>query len=207
MGIFGRKGAPSKAGAYSMAWPQESGLAGGAYDATAAEAYLIYTSERRAVENVPREDMPAMTQAHSLLYELAAGTPINETPLIQGPIDIKWINPAFGPVVMAVMVLTDRSVLVWWERIRGAGSSLVILHHIDLLPRADTARLNPYVWRGGIVTDYPVTNPPAAAHFETAMLTLGVHFTSDGHANRRSRSVISTMREVEDRVRAGIDFI
>ncbi|MCF8537179.1 MAG: hypothetical protein K9G75_04615 [Candidatus Nanopelagicales bacterium] len=207
MGLFSRKGAPSKAGSYSTSWPAESGLGRGPYsvEAEQQEAYLIYTPERRARENVPAEDMAVMTRANTLLFEMSAGTPVNEVPLIQGPVDVEWSNPALGDQEFAAqMLITDRRVLLWWEKMRAMSGSLVILDHLSMVPRSETRRLTPYMWTSGIIADYPISTPPQARQFERAMFTVGVHFSNDGHSNRRSRSVQATLNELEDRYRQGL---
>lgn len=205
MGLFNRKGAPSKAGSYRSLWPHESGLGGaqGPMDDEARRQYLIYTPQRRATENVPAEDMAVMTRANTLLYELAAGTPVNEVPLIQGPVDVQWVNPNLGPEFAADLLITDRRVIVWWERMRGMPGQLVILDHLGMVPRPEAIRRNPYMWASGIITGYPVVMPPAASQMAQVMFTLGVHFSADGHANRRSMSVQATLNALEDRLRAG----
>jgi len=207
MGLFSRKSAPSKAGNYQAAWPAESGLGRKPYsdEADAQEDYLIYTPDRRKAENVPAEDMAVMSAANTMLYELAAGAPVNEVPLIQGPVDVQWVNPdVFGPEFAAEMLITDRRVILWWEKMRGLPGSLVIIDHLGMIPRSEKIRLNPYIWVGGILIDYPVRIPPNARQFERAMFTVGVHFSSDGHANRRSMSVQATLNELEDRYRKGL---
>jgi len=136
---------------------------------------------------------------------MSAGTPVNEVPLIQGPVDVEWSNPALGDQEFAAqMLITDRRVLLWWERMRAMSGSLVILDHLSMVPRPETRRLTPYMWTSGIIADYPVSTPPQARQFERAMFTVGVHFSNDGHSNRRSRSVQATLNALEDRYRQGL---
>ena len=116
MGIFSRKGEPSKPGSYKTDWPQESGLGVGPYsqEAEAQDAYLLYTSERRDSEPVPQIDKPMMQEAERLIMTLAGGDPPNERPLIQGPIDVQWFAPAFTTEFAAQALITDRRFIFWW---------------------------------------------------------------------------------------------
>ena len=205
MGLFGKKESVSKPGSYKAAWPKESGLGVGPYslEAEAQEEYLLYTSERRRQEAVPVEDMPVMQAANSLLYEMAAGTPVNELPLIQGPIDINWISASVPMPFPAEMLITDRRVLVWWPAARGRDGLLLILHHTDMMPRADTRVSMPFNWRGGMRIKYPFGNPPMGGQMPLIGITFGVHFSRDEHANRRSMSVQKTLLHLESEVRGG----
>lgn len=205
MGLFSRKGRPSKPGTYKTAWPRESGLGVGPYqlEADRQESYLLYTSARRAEEPVPLEDMPVMQSANSLLYELAAGTPVNELPLIQGPIDVNWMSASMPGEFPAEVLVTDRRVLIWWPPTRGIDGQLVVLHHFDLIPRSDPRVSQPWQWAGGMRILYPIKDQVMGAQMPAVGVTLRVHFSSDGHANRRSMSVHKTLLYLEDQVRSG----
>lgn len=206
MGFFSRKGAPSKPGSYKTLWPEESGLGSGPYqlEADSQKQYLLYTSARRANEPVPMEDMSVMQNANSLLFELAAGTPVNELPLIQGPMDVQWMAASSMPEMFAAEVLiTDRRVLVWWPNMRGIDGQLVVLHHFELIPRSDPRFDYPYVWSSGIRIQYPIHRQVMAAQMPKVGVIIKVHFSSDGHANRRSMSVSETLFHLEEQVRGG----
>lgn len=206
MGLFSKKGKPSSPGSYRTAWPQESGLGVGPYqaEADAQDAYLLYTSARRQAEPVPREDMPVMQAANALLYELSAGTPVNELPLIQGPIDVNWMSGSMPGEFAAEALITDRRVLVWWPSMRGIDGQLVVLHHFDLIPRSEPRVSVPLEWMGGMRIRYPIGNELMGGQLPRVGGTFRVHFSSDGHANRRSMSVQKTLHYLEDQVRAGV---
>lgn len=206
MGLFsGKKNHASKPGSYQVSWPKESGLGQGPYqfEAEAQDTYLVYTSRRRATEPVPLEDMPVMHSANSLLYEMAAGTPVNELPLVQGPIDINWISASVPVPIAGHMLITDRRVIVWYPPMRGTDGQLLMLHHFDLIPRSDIGVSMPFRWGGGMRVSYPFGTPLMAAQMPLIGITFGVHFSSDGHANRRSMSVQATLMHLEAEVRAG----
>jgi hypothetical protein len=205
MGLFSKKNQASKAGPYEVAWPSESGLGINTYsiEAEARDQYLIYTTERRKRENVPLEDMPAMQAANSLLYEMSAGTPVNEMPLIQGPIDINWISASVSVPFPAEMLITDRRVLMWWSPASGREGQLLILHHFDMIPRTEVRASMPFNWSSGIRAKYPLGNPPMTGQMPRIGVTVGVHFSKDAHANRRSMSIQSTLLHLESEVRNG----
>lgn len=202
MGLFGKRaGAVTKPGRYETAWPKESGLGIRPYVEEAEEqaAYLIYTSQRRAVENVPSEDMKVMDEANSLLYKMAAGTPVNEVPLIQGPIDIQWVGVGDTAAYSANALITDRRFIVWWDRIGSREPGLMVLDHLVMVPRSEVRASLPYCWENVIATDYPVQIPAKTRAYTNALFIIGVHFSSDAHANRRSMSVQATLNELERR--------
>lgn len=216
MGLFSRKGAPTPAGSYKTLWPRESGLGVGPYalEAQQQEEYLVYTTARCAASGVAAEDMDVMQAANTLLYQLAAGTPVDEVPLIQGPVDVQWKLPWTGQEFAAEALITDQRTLIWWDKIKGVNpgpvpppgssrSALVIFNHISLVPRGDQKALTPYAWIDGFLVGFPVATPPLVRMFTPGLLTIGVHFAQDGHANRRSMSVAETLREVENRTRTG----
>lgn len=205
MGWLSRQGRPSKPGSYSTAWPKESGLGTGSYqaEAEAQEAYLLYTSSRRQSEPVPREDMPVMQAANSLLYELAAGTPVNELPLIQGPVDVEWTSASMPGAFAAEALITDRRFLVWWPSLRGVEGQLVVLHHFDMIPRSDRSVSVPLEWAGGMRILYPIGDEIIGGPMSRVGATFRVHFSNDGHANRRSMSVQKTLHYLEEEVLAG----
>lgn len=205
MGLFSGKKQTTKAGSYRAAWPKESGLGVGPYslEAEAQDAYLLYTSDRRRREPVPLEDMPVMQAANGLLYEMAAGTPVNELPLIQGPIDINWISASVPVPFPAEMLITDRRVLIWYPSARGRDGQLLILHHFDMIPRTDVRVSMPFNWLGGMRVKYPFGNPPMGGQMPRIGITFGVHFSGDEHANRRSMSVHKTLLHLESEVRSG----
>jgi hypothetical protein len=205
MGLFSKKGQTTKLGPQKVAWPKESGFGVGPYEleAQAQGQYLIYTSQRRATENVPIEDMPVMHAANSLLYEMAAGTPLNELPLIQGPVDINWISAPVPVPFPAEILITDTRVIVWWPNMRGIDGQLMIFHHFDVIPRTEVLASFPFNWGGGIRVRYPFSNPLMAARMPRVGVTIGVHFSNDGHANRRSMSVHATLLHLEAQARAG----
>lgn len=206
MGLFSRKGQPSGPGSYKAEWPRESGLGVGPYqqEADSQAQYLIYTSERRATEPVPIEDMSVMQSANSLLYEMSAGTPVNELPLIEGPIDVHWAAASMPGPFAAEALITDRRFIVWWPSMRGIEGQLVILHHFDMIPRSEVRVREPITWKGGMRVRYPFGNPPMGAQMPAVGATFEVHFSADGHANRRSMSVQATLLYLEDQVRRGI---
>ena len=209
MGLFGnRGGGPTKPGKYETAWPKSSGLGVEPYAAEAdrREAYLVYTSERRATENVPPEDMKVMEEANTLLYKMAAGTPVNEVPLIQGPIDIRWMASASSEAYAANALVTDRRFLVWWERQGKRQPGLMVLEHLGMLPRPDVRASLPYRWVSVLATDWPVRIPADTRVYSNATFTVGVHLSSDAHANRRSMSVQATLQEVERRRALGLNI-
>lgn len=206
MGLFGNKrGATTKSGSYSTAWPKASGLGVGPYSAEAdeQERYLVYTSQRRATEPVPAEDMQVMEAANALLYRMAAGTPVKETPLIQGPIDVRWMGVAGSDAYAANALVTDRRFIVWWERMGGREPGLMVFDHLAMLPRPEVRATMPYLWTTVIATDYPVRTPAATRVYDKAAFVIGVHFSGDPHANRRSMSVQATLNEVERRCALG----
>ena len=203
MGLFSRKGQPSKPGSYKAAWPPESGLGMGPYplEAEAQEAYLLYTSERRASEPVPAIDRDMMRDSEDLIRKLAGGDPPNEHPLIQGPMDVQWYAPWHSEEYEAQALITDRRLIVWWRTMRGMQGSLMILDHVGMVPREDTSFRNPFQWVGGFRTDFPLQSMPRVSQFQPAAVAMGVHFSSDGHANRRSMSVHKTLLHLEKQVR------
>jgi hypothetical protein len=205
VGLFSKKDQTIKPGSFQVAWPKESGLGVGPYslEAEAQERYLIYTADRRSQESVPVEDMPVMQAANSLLFEMAAGTPVNELPLIQGPIDINWISASVPMPFPAEMLITDRRVLVWWASDRDRDGLLLILHHFEMIPREDVRVSMPFDWSGGIRIKYPIGNTPMGGQMPRIGVTFGVHFSKDEHGNRRSMSVYSTLLHLESEVRSG----
>jgi hypothetical protein len=206
MGLFSRKGAPTKPGRYSTSWPRESGLGTRPYleEREAQEAYLTYTSERRRSENVPAEDMAVMSASNDLLYRLAGGTPVKEVPLIQGPVDIEWFQPFGSDLYSGEALVTDRRVLVWWESMRARPSSIAIFDHVAMIPRPEQTFSAPYGWHSALYAPLPVDLAKGARRLQPAMLRISVHFSSDGHANRRTASVVETLHELERRVASGV---
>lgn len=205
MGLFSGRQKPTKPGKYEAAWPRESGLGTRPYpeEKDAREKYLLYTTARRSAEPVPVEDMEVMQAANSLLFELAAGTPPNELPLIQGPMDVNLMNPA-GEFVAEVLI-TDRRILMWWPTNPVIEGQLVIRHHFDIIPRPEVRASTPMCWLGGMRIEYPIRgHQPRAADLPMNYSTHTPHFSSDGHANRRAMSVSNTLLYLEDQVRSGI---
>lgn len=201
MALFGNKNKPTKAGSFSMAWPRESGLGKQSYsdEQEAQERYLVYTSQRRKVEPVAAEDMQVMDSAMSLLYRMAGGTPVNEVPLIQGPVDINWVLPRPTTVHVAQALVTDRRFIMWWPDESGRRAGLVVLDHLVMRPRMERLARIPFEWDNALVTDFPVQVPADIRAYPSPAVVIGVHFDSDGHSNRRSRSVLATLRELEER--------
>ena len=203
MGLFSRKGAPTKPGSYEAAWPSESGLGIQSYsvEADAREAYLLYTSKRRDYEPVPEVDRDMMWDAEALIRTLAGGDPPNERPLIQGPMDVQWFAPSPSEEYEAQVLVTDRRLIVWWRAMRGLQGSLIVLDHVGMVPRADTSFRYPFQWIAGSRTDFPLSSMPRVSQFQPAAATIGAHFSSAGHANRRAMSVQKTLLHLEDKVR------
>ena len=201
MGIFGKKPQPTRPGSYKSEWPKESGLGVRSHqeEQDAQERYLIYTSERRRFEPVAAEDMETMDAAMSLLYRMSGGTPVNEVPLIQGPVDIQWFSPGQTSLYVAEALVTDRRFIMWWTAAPGRRSQLVVLDHLFLTPRSEKFASVPYQWNNALVTDYPVQVPAISKGYHNPAVTIGVHFSSDGHSNRRSMSIKATLNEIEDR--------
>ena len=164
---------------------------------------ILRRRQRRATESVPLEDMPVMHAANSLLYEMAAGTPVNELPLIQGPTDINWISASVPVPFPAEMLITDKRIITWWPTMRGIDGALMIHHHFDMIPRTDTRVAMPFNWAGGMRIQYPFGNPLLGAQMPRIGVTFGVHFANEGHANRRSLSVQATLLHLEEQVRSG----
>jgi hypothetical protein len=203
MGLFSRKGAPTKPGSYKTAWPRESGLGIGPYplEADAQEAYLLYTSQRRESEPVPEVDREMMRDAEALICTLAGGDPPNERPLIQGPMDVQWFAPTQSEEYEAQVLITDRRLIVWWRTMRGMQGNLIVLDHVGMVPRADTSFRHPFQWIAGYRTDFPLSSMPRVTQFQPAAATIGAHFSSAGHANRRAMSVHKTLLHLEEKVR------
>ena len=203
MGLFSRKGQPSKPGSYKAAWPPESGLGIAPYplEAEAQEAYLLYTSERRASEPVPAIDREMMRDAEELIRKLTGGDPPNERPLVQGPVDVQWFAPWQSEEFQAQALVTDRRFIVWWSRMRGLEGSLIVLDHVGMVPRTDTSFRYPFQWIAGYRTDFPLASMPRVSRFQPAAATVDVHLSSDGHANRRAMSVHKTLLHLEEQVR------
>ena len=202
VGLFGKKaGAPSKAGSFQTAWPKASGLGVGPYaaEADAQEAYLVYTSERRAAEAVPAEDVAVMSNALAMLNRMADGTPLNEVPLIQGELDVRMYDDAPSDTFCANAMVTDRRLLLWWQGIRGRSDELLIFGHDFMIPRREVNVALPYMWSSAIVTQYPIRSPATVRQYGEVGVYVRVHFGADAHGNRRSMSVQSTLREVERR--------
>jgi len=208
VGIFGKKSQPTRPGSYKSDWPNESGLGVRSYqeEQDAQERYLIYTSERRKFEPVAAEDMETMDAAMSLLYRMSGGTPLNEVPLIQGPVDIQWVSPGQTTLYVAEALVTDRRFIMWWAAAPGRRSQLVVLDHLLLTPRNEPFASVPYQWHNALVTDYPVQVPATSKSYVSPAVIIGVHFSSDGHSNRRSMSVQATLNELEDRRRSGLSI-
>lgn len=203
MGLFSRKGRSTKPGTYKAAWPPESGLGLGPYplEADAQEAYLLYTSQRRAAEPVPEVDRDMMWDAEVLIRTLAGGDPPNERPLIQGPMDVQWFAPSASDEHEAQVLITDRRLIMWWRTMRGISGSLIVLDHVGMVPRADTSFRHPFQWIAGYRTDFPLSSVPRISQVQPVAATIGAHFSSAGHANRRAMSVHKTLLHLEEQVR------
>lgn len=205
MGLFGRKGAATKAGSYKTAWPKQSGLGIRSYmeEADAQQEYLIYTSERVGREPVPQEDSAVMDRAIALLERLPDRTPAGELSLVTGPVDIEW-NGLMQPESFAAQaLLTNRRLIIWWESLRGRGSGLIIFRHDEMIPRTEVAARLPYVWQSIESADFSMSLSSQTKTGHNAAVVLGVHFDNDQHANRRSMSVQATLNEIEERRKFG----
>jgi hypothetical protein len=205
MGLFGNKNQVTRAGTYKSEWPNESGLGTKPYSVEQddQERYLIYTSERRKNEPVAAEDMKVMDAAMSLLYRMAGGTPVNEVPLIQGQVDVQWVRPSPTTPHVAEALLTDRRFIMWWSAGEGRRATLVVLDHLVMRPMSERSSRLPFEWENALVTDYPVQVPADIRAYANPSVFVSVHFGADGHANRRSRSVVASLEELETRRSAG----
>jgi hypothetical protein len=205
MGLFGRKNAPTKAGSYKTGWPKSSGLGVGPYSAESErqEAYLLYTSARRRTEAIPQEDVAIMSEAANLLTRMAGGDPVNEIPLIAGEVDVRGPYDSPDLAFRANAMVTDRRLLLWWQGVRDRRDEMFVFNHVDMVPRDDPAFGVPYAWVSGIATPFPIQIPPKARQFTMTGLVISVHFSSDAQGNRRTESVVRTLREVEARRRTG----
>jgi len=61
----------------------------------------------------------------------------------------------------------------------------------------------PFNWVGGMRIPYPLGIPLLGAQMPRMGVTFGVHFSDEGHANRRSLSVQATLLHLEEQVRSG----
>lgn len=194
MGIFGNKARPTKPGAYKMAWPDSSGLGRGPYPEEAEQqaAYLIYSSIRRRHEGVAPEDAASMSVAQSLLLDMGV---FDQSLLIAGPVDLRPLDERPGSEFAGQAAITDRTLAVWWQGRRGCVDEFVLLPHQNLQPKAQNGLGFYFFWSAAAAGDFP---PPSPLRQIYGGLGLSVtsHFSSDGHANRRGRSVLATLQYV-----------
>jgi hypothetical protein len=200
MGALRRRNATAKAGSYPTSWPVNSGVAEGERN---WEDYIVYTAKRRKREVIPPEDAESMSVGMSLLRDMADGAPLNEIPLIQGAIEIAWVGHLDSSPYIAEALVTDRRFIVWWQDVRGRDPGLIIMDHEVMIPRPEVGARHPYMWDNILVTDYPVVMPAFVNPYSNAIFRIGVFFSKDGHANRRSMSVQATLNKVESRIRKG----